>query len=73
LHINADDVMILNASFRALLDQLHTLNATLQQEIQMRDLQISELLITQRGATESDERFNTVADSSYSNRQVGGQ
>jgi hypothetical protein len=43
LHIDADDVMILNASFRALLDQLHTLNTTLQQEIQTREQLIAEL------------------------------
>jgi Tfp pilus assembly protein PilN len=44
LHINADDVVILNASFRALLDQLQAFNATLQQDIQTRNQQIADLL-----------------------------
>jgi hypothetical protein len=43
LHFRASDVMILNASFRGLLDQLQALNATLHQEIQNRDQQIADL------------------------------
>jgi Ni,Fe-hydrogenase maturation factor len=43
LHIAASDVMILNTSFRGLLNQLLTLNATLQHEIQTFSKQVADL------------------------------
>jgi hypothetical protein len=58
LHFNADDVMILNASFRGLINQLQALNTTLQQEIQARDQQIAEL--QNNGCVAAITRFNAT-------------
>jgi hypothetical protein len=43
LHIAASDVMILNTSFRGLLNQLQTLNTALRQEIQTLSQQVADL------------------------------
>jgi hypothetical protein len=52
LHISASDVVIPNAtSLRGLMMQMKALNASLQQEIQMRDQQIADLLNKSRCET----------------------
>jgi hypothetical protein len=43
LHISANDVLILDASFQGLLSRLQALNATLQQGIKALDQKIADL------------------------------
>jgi Ni,Fe-hydrogenase maturation factor len=61
LHISASDVMILDASFRDVVKQLETLNATLLQEIETRDRQIAALQNNSCVPIAPSVRFNATA------------